>query len=184
MTDSNRTVKIGVVVVVAAASVFGLWRIVRTDRVAEPTAPTFAPAVASPGSADGAASPSSASREEAGPPPGQTRPPKPQTYPTTTSSVKWAGVPLRPMDLEIFAMIEKGDIGDGRDVFPKRPYQVTIMRDHISGYVMLVMIDTKRSGTIDERWKLTPDSVMRQVADEKGRFLDDFSLRAGLWTPR
>lgn len=174
---SKRAFGVGAGVLVAIAAV-AAWKLTRPSAVNEPPPSTFVPASAAP------MAPPSAAVEDAGPPPGRTRPPQPQTYPTATSSMQKIGAQLRPMDLDILKVIESGDIGKGQDVFPDRPYKVSMMRDHLTGYVVLVTIDLTRRGVIDERWKLTPTEATRQVADEKGRFLDDYVLRGGRWMPR
>lgn len=181
MTDKNRTLKIVVVAVFAGASLFGFWRVMRSDHVAEPAPPASA---ASSAAFNPVGTSSAPQPEPDAANVGLSRPPKPQVYATATSPNQTIGLPLRPMDLEIFKVIETEEIKNVRDVFPGKPYRVTMLRDHVSGYIVVVTIDLDRNGKIDERWKLTPETVMRQASpDEKGMFLDDFTLRMGRWMP-
>src|SRR4051794_40267817 len=108
---ASRGMKIGIGAVVGVAALFFAWRMTRGNTVVEPPPSTFVPAVAS---SSAAASGSAAGGSSAGDPddgvPGRDRPPKPQVYATALEPRQKFGMPLRPMDLEIFALIEKGEI--------------------------------------------------------------------------
>jgi hypothetical protein len=179
MAEEKKNVPMAAIVVAAVAVAgFAAWRLTKGKPPA-PDAPAWSPAAASaaPPSESGSANPEPMSS-------GRLKPPSPQIYPTAISSIQKIGMPLRPMDLDIFAMIEKGDVANPQDAFPSQPYRVSIMRDHLSGYVVLVTIDLDRNGRIDERWKLTPDAVERHTSPgPNGTFTDDFALRGGKWLP-
>lgn len=187
--SNAQALKLGAIAIVGVAAVFGIWRLSSGNKIPEPAAspPASAPTTSS-GSIDididaaRAIAAGTGSAAVAVPDASTAR--APQVYPTATSSMQKIGLPLRPMDLEILALIASGDIKNTKDALPNKPYRVTMVRDQISGYIISVSIDLTRSGSVDERWKLTPEQVVRHTRDEHGKFLDDYWLRGGRWQPR
>jgi hypothetical protein len=124
----------------------------------------------------------SAAPAPSGPVPRACAPATPQKYETEMSPKQTLGIPLRPMDKDIFAKIENGDFKNIDDVFPDRPYRVSMVRNALDGYIVIVRVDLNRNGKIDERWRLTKEDVERTVAPaDDVKYYDDFTLRIGRW---
>jgi hypothetical protein len=105
--------------------------------------------------------------------------PQPQNRP--------GGVSVRPMDTDIFAAIEKGDLSHAQllDLFKDRPYHVKLVANGEDHRVGFVLIDFHRSGQWNERWELKQEGVLRYTL---GGAEDSppgvmFTLRAGYWIP-
>jgi hypothetical protein len=97
------------------------------------------------------------------------------------------GVPLRPMDADIFAAIEKGNLSRKQllDLFPDRPYHVQLSGNSAEHWIGFALIDLHRTGKWDERWELKKDGVNRYGlgnSDEAPAGVM-FTLRAGYWIP-
>ncbi len=93
------------------------------------------------------------------------------------------GVPLRPMDTDIFAAIEKGNLTHAQllDLFPDRPYHVKLTANGEERRVEFVLIDLERDGKWDERWALRKDQgVDRRLIGDPNIM---FTMRAGYWIP-
>jgi hypothetical protein len=97
------------------------------------------------------------------------------------------GVPVRPMDVDIFSAIEKGNLTRAQllDLFPDRPYQVKLVANGETRRVGIVLVDLHRSHKWDERWQLRDDGVFRYThgADDNASPEILFTLRAGYWIP-
>lgn len=98
------------------------------------------------------------------------------------------GVPVRPMDADIFAAIEKGNISHAQllDLFPDRPYHVKLVGNSAERTIGFVLIDLHRSGKWDEHWELKTDGTVSRrtltdTEDSPSNVL--FTLRAGYWVP-
>ncbi len=117
-----------------------------------------------------------------------------QTYPMKPDPRFKAGTALRPMDREIFAAIASGQLDQShlQDVFPSQPYRVRMIGT-MSGpvsthWVSVVLVDTNRDGSWDERWDLKRDDVDRIIfrhprGDNVGPDDSDprFALKQGIW---
>jgi hypothetical protein len=86
-----------------------------------------------------------------------------QEIPTFT-----AGIPLRPMDRDIFAALTSGKITREQvpDLFPDRPYRVRLMGSPSDQHFSGLNIDLERNGKIDERWTMRPGAVERMVPND------------------
>ena len=92
-------------------------------------------------------------------------PPQPQTFDLTENPHAHAGVPLRPMDRDIFAEITalKLERAQMKDVFPDKPYRVVFVGSVSERRIGAVMVDLDRDGKFAERWELKPGNVSRIV---------------------
>jgi hypothetical protein len=82
-----------------------------------------------------------------------------------------AGIPLRPMDRDVFAEIARATSGQlerirMKDLFPDRPYKVTFVGSVAERRIGLVLIDLNRDGTYEERWDLKRNDVVRSVQND------------------
>jgi hypothetical protein len=125
------------------------------------------------------------------PPPAQTsvsrapEPPEAPQFDLTEDPKFTVGVPLRPMDRDIFAEIVnmKLDRTRMRDVFPDRPYRVAFVGSVSERRIGVVLIDLDRDGKFDERWELKKGDVVRNVQQEPaaGETPVKYTLARGRW---
>jgi hypothetical protein len=111
-----------------------------------------------------------------------------QQFDLTENPQARAGIPLRPMDREIFAAIMGGRIERTRmnDLFPDRPYRVALVGSVAERRIGLVMIDMNRDGKFEERWDLKGNDVVRSVQQDpaaEGAGVK-YALAHGRWQPR
>jgi hypothetical protein len=112
---------------------------------------------------------------------------KPQAYDYKPHpNLKPGGVPLRPMDNDIFAAIERGRLTRAQllDLFPDRPYHVKLVADSAEHWVNTVVIDLDRNGRWDERWELKKEGVFRHThggPDDSDQIM--FTMFGGFWIP-
>lgn len=114
---------------------------------------------------------------------------EPQKFDLSENPNFKGGVPLREMDRDIFRQvndIEHLDRTRMLDVFPDRPYKVRFVGSVEQRHVGLVMIDLKRSGTIDERWELGAGEVKRTVPKDPNAGDGEvrYTLAQGRWQLR
>ena len=112
-------------------------------------------------------------------------PPKWDTEETPTWRV---GVPLRPMDRDIIAVLLSGHVARTAmpDIFPDRPYQVRLAGNPDEGQFQYVLIDMNRDGKWDERWDLSqPGQIRRQVPHDPDALNREvnYTLTHGRWQP-
>ena len=111
----------------------------------------------------------------------------PQQFDLTDDPRNASGVPLRPMDHDIFTLITSLQLDRTRmpDVFPDRPYRVTFIGSIAERRIGLVMIDLDRDGKFDERWDLKRDGVVRNVLKDPAADGNpvNYSLAHGRWQP-
>jgi hypothetical protein len=97
------------------------------------------------------------------------------------------GLPMRPMDHDIFAAIADGALERKRlpDLFADRPYRVRLVGSVAERHFGMVMIDLERDGSWDERWDLQPGQVLRDVKkdDAAGGQPVRYTLAHGRWQP-
>jgi hypothetical protein len=108
----------------------------------------------------------------------------PQVYNYRPDGRHKAGFPLRPMDVDIFEVLEKSEYKreDMLDLFPDRPYKVQMFGSFVDHWIRAIQIDLDRDGVIDERWDLKPDAV-RRTEIKHGSPPIPAELRFGLWLP-
>jgi hypothetical protein len=98
-----------------------------------------------------------------------------------------AGIPLRPMDREIFAALMNENLDRTKlpDLFPDRPYRVRIVGSAAEKRYGMVVIDMNRDGKIEERWSLKNGEVTREVPTDAaaGGGSVRYSLAHGKWQP-
>jgi hypothetical protein len=89
----------------------------------------------------------------------------PQQFDLTENPASHGGVPLRPMDRDIFAQImsEKLERKQMHDVFPDRPYRVVFIGSASEHRIGFVLVDLDRDGKFEERWELKTGEVSRVV---------------------
>jgi hypothetical protein len=112
---------------------------------------------------------------------------EPQVFDLAEDPRAKAGIPLRPMDRDIFDQIthlrlERSQL---RDVFPDRPYRVVFVGSVAEHHIGLVMIDLDRDGKFEERWDLKRDGVTRMVQQDpsaEGAQVK-YTLSHGRWQP-
>ena len=96
-----------------------------------------------------------------------------------------AGVPLRPMDKDIFAALADARLERTRllDLFPDRPYKARIVGSVAERRFGGVLVDMDRDGKWDERWTLKGNEVIRLVPDDPtgGGTEIKYSLAHGRW---
>lgn len=110
--------------------------------------------------------------------------PRPQVYNYKPDPRFQAGVPLRPMDIEILEALARGHFDRAQllDLFPGRPYHVKLIGSPGDGRIDLLAIDLDRNGIWDEQWRLKPETVERRTFDKEGPGIP-FVLRNGRWLP-
>jgi hypothetical protein len=111
---------------------------------------------------------------------------KAQIYDVEPDPRMTIGVPLRPMDRDIFDAIAKDDFRREQlpDLFPDRPYRVHLTKDFIENRIIVLLIDLDRDGRYDERWQLQPEGVTRYITPAtNGPESLPFRLRKGRWVP-
>src|SRR5262249_7745991 len=114
--------------------------------------------------------------------------PKPQHFDLQEIPSFPSGVPLRPMDRDVFAPLwdPKLKREDLADLFPDRPYKVRVVgsvEEHLFG---AVLVDNDRDGKWDERWVLKGDQVIRTLPPNQqvqGGDPTHFTLAHGRWQP-
>jgi hypothetical protein len=115
----------------------------------------------------------------------ETTPEPPQQFDLTEIPGYATGIPLRPMDRDIFAEIlsPKLERSKMRDVFPDRPYRVTFVGSASEHRIGLVLVDMDRDGKIDERWELKKTEVRREVEKDPAtdRQAVRYTLAHGRW---
>lgn len=98
------------------------------------------------------------------------------------------GVPMRPMDRDIVAVILSGHVERTSmlDLFPDRPYQVRLAGSAALNQFRFVLIDLNRDGKWDEKWDLgEAGQIHRQVMhdpDSAGQEVN-YTLAHGRWQP-
>lgn len=110
--------------------------------------------------------------------------------PTVAASAPAGGsdrATLRAMDREVLARIA-GPVPGGKikDLFPGRPYKVSIYKDAGHAKANRVKIDLDRNGKWDEKWTLEDDGkIKRKVAprDDENYTLE-FRLRGDTWAAK
>ena len=163
-----RQLALGVGALLVGAVIGQIWRTTRTKDTASPAASSSA-TIFDPNAADGGS---------------------PQVYPVKADP-RMTGIPLRPMDREIFAALASGQLEPVHldDVFPSKPYRVSMIGSmKPRKWISVVLVDLTRDGKWDERWDLTQTDVVRTVfkkprTDAVGADETDykFSLRQGTW---
>jgi hypothetical protein len=112
---------------------------------------------------------------------------EPQVFDLAEDPRAKGGIPLRPMDRDIFDRIThlRIDRSQMRDVFPDRPYRVQFVGSIAEHHIGLVMIDLDRDGKFDERWDLKRDGVTRMVQQDPSADGTPvkYSLSHGRWQP-
>jgi hypothetical protein len=112
---------------------------------------------------------------------------EPQVFDLAEDPRAKSGIPLRPMDRDIFDQITHLRIerSEMRDVFPDRPYRVQFVGSVAEHHIGLVMIDLDRDGKFDERWDLKRDGVTRMVQQDPaaGGAPVKYTLSHGRWQP-
>jgi hypothetical protein len=112
------------------------------------------------------------------------KPPPAQTFNYVPSGRSKAGIPLRPMDTDIFEAITKNHLTLERamDLFPDRPYHVKLVADLQSQRVLGALIDLDRDGRWDERWQMRTDGCTRTpLSTKNGDGSRSFNLVDGHW---
>ena len=107
-----------------------------------------------------------------------------QTYDYVPSGKIKGGIPLRPMDTEIFQAIERNHFTLERvlDLFPDKPYHVKLVADLQTQRVVGVMVDLERDGRWDERWEMRTDGCTRHVLKSpNSNESPSFALVQGRW---
>lgn len=98
-----------------------------------------------------------------------------------------SGALLRPMDSEIFEVLEKGELRreDLLEVFPNKPYRVRFVVSGGERRVISVLIDLNRDGVWDERWDIKAAGAMERWELVNGSSKDAqlFTLWGGRWLP-
>jgi hypothetical protein len=153
--------------------------------------------------ADGAprGAPSDPQRSRVAPPamPGPWRPPEgatrdsqgrvihgPQVYDYKSPSKFQAGVPLRPMDIDIFEALAGGKLQrtDLPDLFPNRPYRVRLIGSAEERWITSALIDLDRDGKPEEAWEMKEDTIIRRdIVPGKPAAGTPYALRPGKWLP-
>jgi hypothetical protein len=109
----------------------------------------------------------------------------PQHFDLTEDPRSHAGIALRPMDRDIFALINGLNLerNQMKDVFPERPYRVAFIGSLAEKRIGLVMIDLDRDGTFEERWELKRGEVDRTVPKDPaaGGNPVKYTLAHGRW---
>jgi hypothetical protein len=113
---------------------------------------------------------------------------EPQVFYLTDDPRAHGGVPLRPMDREIFDLITtlKLERKQMSDVFPDRPYRVAFVGSIAEHHVGLVAIDMNRDNNVDERWDLKKRGEVNRVVlhdPAAGGNQVQYSLAHGRWQP-
>lgn len=98
-----------------------------------------------------------------------------------------SGVPLRPMDHDIFDKLVslKLERTQMKDVFPDRPYRVVFVGSLAQHQISQVMVDLDRDGKVDERWDIKKGDLVRNVPkdpDAQGQAVK-YTLTHGRWQP-
>ena len=97
------------------------------------------------------------------------------------------GVPLRPMDRDIFAVLADEHLERTRllDLFPDRPYRVRVVGSVAERRFGALNIDLDRDGKLDERWMLKGNEVVRDVPEDPtgGGQPVHYTLAHGRWQP-
>jgi hypothetical protein len=107
-----------------------------------------------------------------------------QVYDYLPSGRSKTGVPLRPMDNEIFEAIARNHFTVERvlDLFPDRPYHVKLVANLATQRASGVLIDLDRDQKWDERWELRTDGCTRYVlTPQKSNESPKFTLHEGHW---
>lgn len=98
-----------------------------------------------------------------------------------------AGVPMRPMDRDIFDKIRTLSLERSQmhDVFPDRPYRVTFVGSLAERRIDLVMVDLDRDGKFEERWEIKRGDVVRTVPKDPaaGDQPVKYTIIHGRWQP-
>lgn len=117
-------------------------------------------------------------------PPSLEKPPPAQTFDYIPSGKIKGGIPLRPMDTDIFEAIMRNHLTLERvlDLFPDRPYHVKLIADLQSQRVLGALIDLERDGRWDEKWEMRTDGCTRVLLTaQNSNESPSFSLVTGRW---
>jgi hypothetical protein len=108
----------------------------------------------------------------------------PQLYDYRPDNLHQAGFALRPMDYDIFEVLEKSEYGreDMLDLFPTQPYHVQMFGSFQDHWIRAIRIDLERDGTWDEHWELGQRTVKRTQV-RPGALPIPSELRPGHWLP-
>lgn len=109
---------------------------------------------------------------------------RPQEFDLTPDPNFKAGVPLRPMDKDIFAAMKDPTLTRERalDLWPDRSYRVRLIGSVPEHYFATVMIDLTRDGQGEERWTLKGGDIQRYVPhDPNANGPMIYTLAHGRW---
>jgi hypothetical protein len=115
------------------------------------------------------------------------RPDPPQQFDIKEDPTFHGGVPLRPMDRDIFAALADEHLQRLQllDLLPDRPYKVRVVGSAAERRYGALTIDLDRDGKIDERWLLKGNEVSRDVPEDpaSGGQPIHYTLTHGRWQP-
>jgi hypothetical protein len=113
---------------------------------------------------------------------------EPEKFPSDPDPRKLPGLPLRPVDRQVFALLAKGGELTREqlmDAFPTATYKVKLVYSGVEHKIRVIAIDHDRDGKFDEGWQLSPGKVNRRALKEvKPGEATFYTLSYGLWLPR